>query len=144
MQKEESLQKMVQVIDSIIEEHPDEKGVIHAISYATAEHIMKHSRNTERIVTHENGATRMATLKEHVNDDRPTVLLSPSFTRGLDLPDDLARWQIICRLPWLSLGDKQTLKKRWSGKPGRRAAVTMAGLPALCAPRCLRSGIPNA
>lgn len=115
---EESLRKMVQVLDSIIEEHPDEKGVIHAISYATAEYIRKHSRNAERIVTHENGAGRMDSLKEHTNEGRPTILLSPSFTRGLDLPGDLATWQVICRLPWLSLGDKQTMKKRWSGKAG--------------------------
>ncbi len=90
------MERMVQIIDGIMEDHPDEKGVIHAISYSTARYILANSRHPERIVSHDNGGERMACLKEHIESSRPTVLLSPSFTRGLDLPDDLATWQVLC------------------------------------------------
>lgn len=113
-----SMQKMVQVIDAIMGDHPDEKGVIHAISYATAQYIQKNSKHQERLVSHEDGNGRAESLKRHVESDEPTVLMSPSFTRGLSLDDDLARFQIIVKLPFLSLGDKQTMKRRWSGKRG--------------------------
>jgi Rad3-related DNA helicase len=34
------------------------------------------------------------------------VLVSPSSTEGLDLKDDLSRFQIICKIHWPYLGDK--------------------------------------
>src|SRR5690625_7243688 len=29
------------------------------------------------------------------------------MTEGIDLADDLARWQVICRIPYANLGDAQ-------------------------------------
>ncbi|GAJ04206.1 unnamed protein product, partial [marine sediment metagenome] len=65
----------------------------------------------------------------------PLVLISPSFGRGVDLFDERARFQIVVKLPFMDLGDKQTAKRRWSGKGGERwytlqtvrALVQMAG-----------------
>jgi Rad3-related DNA helicase len=37
--------------------------------------------------------------------DEPTVLLSPSMTEGLDLRDDLSRFQIVAKVPYASLAD---------------------------------------
>ena len=40
-----------------------------------------------------------------------TVLLSPSMTEGVDLKEDLSRFQIICKVPFPYLGDKLVRKK---------------------------------
>ncbi|GAH65791.1 unnamed protein product, partial [marine sediment metagenome] len=69
------------------------------------------------------------------DSEAPLVLVSPSFGRGVDLFGDRARFQIICKIPFPDLGDKQTSKRRWSGKSGERwylletvrAIVQMAG-----------------
>jgi ATP-dependent DNA helicase DinG len=45
------------------------------------------------------------------------VLLSPSMTEGLDLVGDLARWQVICKLPYPYLGDPQVAARR-AEEPG--------------------------
>jgi Helicase C-terminal domain len=42
----------------------------------------------------------------------PTVLISPSLHLGLDLKDDLSRFQIITKVPYLSLGDRWIDEKR--------------------------------
>jgi Rad3-related DNA helicase len=41
----------------------------------------------------------------------PTIFVSPSSTEGLDLKNDLSRFQIICKIDYPYLGDK-LVKKR--------------------------------
>jgi ATP-dependent DNA helicase DinG len=40
------------------------------------------------------------------------VILSPSFTEGFDFADDMARWQVIAKMPYPYLGDKQVAAKK--------------------------------
>jgi hypothetical protein len=49
---------------------------------------------------------------EHVNSTKPTVLISPSLYLGLDLKDDLSRFQIITKVPYPDLGDRWINEKR--------------------------------
>jgi Rad3-related DNA helicase len=46
----------------------------------------------------------------HANGNN-TVLLSPSMQEGVDLYDELARFQIILKMPWTSLEDFRTSVK---------------------------------
>jgi Rad3-related DNA helicase len=46
-----------------------------------------------------------------MSSSKPTVLLSPSMTEGVDLKDDTGRFQIICKVPYPYLGDKLIKKK---------------------------------
>jgi hypothetical protein len=43
---------------------------------------------------------------------QPTVLISPSLYMGLDLKDDLSRFQIIIKVPYPYLGDRWINEKR--------------------------------
>ena len=36
-----------------------------------------------------------------------SIIIAPAMHEGLDLKDDLGRFQIICKVPYPSLGDKQ-------------------------------------
>ena len=49
-------------------------------------------------------------LEEHFNNTGPTVLISPSMSHGVDLKDDLARFQIIVKAPYLPTKDKRVEK----------------------------------
>ena len=40
-------------------------------------------------------------------DENPLVLVSPSMSEGVDLPYDKCRFQIIYKMPFPYLGDKQ-------------------------------------
>ena len=63
-------------------------------------------------------ATNEDILELHSKDNKPTVLVSPSLTYGVDLKDNLARFQIIVKLPYSPLGSKRVKAlfeqdKRW-------------------------------
>lgn len=110
---EQTLPKLAEAIKLIIESHPNDKGIIHAHSYKVANYIKKNIRN-RRILTHDS-SNRDQVLLEHIESDKPTVLLSPSMQEGVDLKDDLSRFQIICKVPYPYLGDKLIKKRmyRW-------------------------------
>jgi Rad3-related DNA helicase len=56
-------------------------------------------------------------IAEHVNSTKPTVLISPSLHTGLDLKDDLSRFQVITKVPYPNLGDRWiNEKKKMSGQ----------------------------
>lgn len=44
-------------------------------------------------------------LHENAGAEYGSVLLSPSMMEGVDLVDDLSRFQVIIKLPWSNLGD---------------------------------------
>ena len=50
-------------------------------------------------------------LRKHINSKKPTVLLSPSMTEGVDLKGDISRFQVLCKVPYPYLGDKLIRKK---------------------------------
>ena len=50
-------------------------------------------------------------IDEHIKSTKPTVLISPSLYLGLDLKDDLSRFQIITKVPYPDMHDKWTRAK---------------------------------
>lgn len=111
---ERDLPKLVQEIASLFDEHPCDKGVIHAHSYRIAGYIAQHlpQRHAQRLVTHRNSAERDGALEKHLRSPLPTVLLTPSMTEGIDLTGDLSRWQVICKIPYPYLGDPQIARRK--------------------------------
>lgn len=55
---------------------------------------------------------------EHIDSEEPTVLISPSLHLGLDLKDDLSRFQVIVKVPYANLGDRW-ISARFNGPNGR-------------------------
>jgi len=107
---ENTMPKMLKKILEIMNKHPNEKGIIHCQSYkiqkAISEFIGK-TKHKHRLLAHGSGfGERDQAIETHNNSEEPTILLSPSMTEGLDLKDDLSRWQIICKIPYPYLGDK--------------------------------------
>jgi Rad3-related DNA helicase len=47
---------------------------------------------------------------------RPTILVSPSMINGVDLKDDLSRFQIIMKIPYPNISSNK-IKKRQSDCP---------------------------
>lgn len=111
---DQDLPKLVDEIANIMDAHPDQKGIIHAHTYRIAAFIAQKlpKKYKSRIITHTNAAEREAAYDKHCASKKPSVLLSPSMTEGVDLADDLSRWQIICKVPYPYLGDPQVKKRK--------------------------------
>jgi len=100
-----TLPKMAIGISEILDAHPNEKGIIHTNSYANARFIYNDLKNP-RLLIH-NSSNRERVLKKHVESSEPTVLLTPSMTEGVDLKYELSRFQVLCKIPYPYLLDRQ-------------------------------------
>ncbi len=111
---EKDMPKLLKEIVELLESHPNDKGVIHAHSYKISGYIAKNMPKAyqHRLVTHYSSDGREAALDKHIQSIQPTVLLTPSMTEGIDLADDLSRWQVICKIPYPYLGDPQVAKRK--------------------------------
>lgn len=107
--KSASLPRMLKVIERVLARHQNDKGIIHAQSYALTKAIQESLTETvhaSRLIVPESGfQSRLAALQRHADSPEPTVLLSPSMTEGLDLHGDLSRFQILPKVPFPSLAD---------------------------------------
>ena len=77
--------------------------------YLEKKYIQKNI-NSSRFLIHDT-SNRIDVYNFHINSGKPTILLSPSFTEGIDLVDELSRFQIIVKVPYPYLGDEFIKKK---------------------------------
>jgi ATP-dependent DNA helicase DinG len=95
--------------------HGEESGIIHTANFQIAKWLVEELEfSVPQQVLHHNpdsGDDRNAIINQYTTTPKPTVLISPSVTEGLDLYDDLARFAIIVKVPFGFLGD-QWIKKR--------------------------------
>lgn len=89
-------------IERILDKHPHEKGIIHTVSWRLNDAVMR--MGNPRLISH-NGTAKDQELKRFM-DSTNGVFVSPSSSRGVDLPDELCRFVIIAKAPFQSLGDK--------------------------------------
>ena len=113
---EEDEIEVIKTIDRILDEHSDQRGLILTSSIPRCQKIIRHlsPKNTQRIrlchSRNRDGKTQDEVITEHASD--PTgVLLSSSLWEGVDLKDDLSRFQIIAKVPYPNYTEKRTRAK---------------------------------
>jgi len=113
---EEDEIEVIKTIDRILDEHSTERGLILTSSIPRCQKIIRYlsPKNTKRIrICHsrnKDGKTQDEIITEHASD--PTgVLLSSSLWEGVDLKDDLSRFQIIAKVPYPNYTEKRTKAK---------------------------------
>jgi len=99
---------VVKECDKIIARHArlGHKGIVHSTSYRIRDYILAYSEHSNIMMTHDQ-KDRSEVLTEFFDSEGPRVLLSPSMSEGVSFDDDKARYQIIVKTPFLSLGDPQ-------------------------------------
>jgi Rad3-related DNA helicase len=113
---EEDELEVIKTINKIMDEHPEERGLILTSSVPRCQKIIRYlsPKNTRRVrICHsynKDGKTQDEIISEHSAD--PTgVLLSSSLWEGVDLKDDLSRFQIIAKVPYPNYKEKRTKAK---------------------------------
>jgi len=111
------------------------KGVVHTCSYRISQCIagrLKAKYGCQRIITHgQDPHDREKAIRLHCDSDGATVLISPSLTEGVDLHGDLARFQIICKVPYPRLDEytraRSARDRTWYPLHTARALVQTIG-----------------
>ncbi|AEG19363.1 helicase C-terminal domain-containing protein [Methanobacterium paludis] len=102
--------KTIPILEKIIEHHKYEKGLIHTHNYKCQQYIMKHIKNP-RLMDHDS-KNREYKLHEFERSKEPKVFVSPSMSEGVDLPYEKCQFQVIYKVPFPYLGDKQINKRK--------------------------------
>lgn len=106
-------------VNDIIREVPTGRVLIHSVSYSLREQLYTGLQsNGRRVLTYRQAGERARAIQEY-KDNPASILVAPGLERGLDLPDDLCRAQIICKVPFLSLGDKQVESRYYRTPDGK-------------------------
>ncbi|MCU4925853.1 ATP-dependent DNA helicase [Halobacteria archaeon AArc-dxtr1] len=117
-ERAETLPKLARVIVRIMQHHPDEKGLVHAHSYAIQERLAELLSDFgvgDRVRTHSR-ENRDADLEDWKRSDDPDVFLSVKMEEALDLKGDLCRFQVLCKAPFLNTGDSRVAHRLEEGQ----------------------------
>jgi Rad3-related DNA helicase len=107
---------MIERVIDIINHHEGERGLIHTGNFAFAKALM--DTGHPRLISYDS-KTKEQSLHKH-SKSKDGVIIGPSLVEGLDLKDDLCRFQAFMKVPYLSLADKfisrkNDMNKKWYG-----------------------------
>jgi Rad3-related DNA helicase len=91
------------LIASVIEEHPEERGLIHSVSFDLGKRIvdaMPRHIKKRMIVTGKRNE-----IVDWMRANKDGIVVSPSIEKGYDFKGNLARFQILAKIPFGYLGD---------------------------------------
>lgn len=93
-------------IKEILDKHANDKGIIHTHTYKNAETLYNalFSKYSKRLLFPKTAAEQKQCLEIHAASTN-SVLISPSMTEGVDLKDDLCRFAIMVKVPYLPIND---------------------------------------
>jgi ATP-dependent DNA helicase DinG len=115
LQSNEVKLAIAKTVDSLMTLHNNHKGIIHTTSYEQLNFIKENisQTNARRLLVTDPEIQRDDVIFQHTKSTmKPTVLISPSLHTGLDLKDELSRFQIITKVPYPNKSDRWTNAKR--------------------------------
>lgn len=98
------------LVARVVAAHPDERVLVHAVSYARAREMAKVlSGRPVRVLT----PGRVTEDVDWLRRTPGAVLVSAGLERGIDLPHDDCRVVVIAKVPWGDLSDPLVKARAW-------------------------------
>jgi Rad3-related DNA helicase len=109
--RDKNLPKVLNILDKILQKkHINERGIIHTGSYYFSQYIKNNSKFKDRILDYTNSNEKEQVLEEFIHSTNK-ILIGPSLLEGLDLKDNVSRFQIFFKVPYPSLNNPLTQAK---------------------------------
>jgi Rad3-related DNA helicase len=133
--RDETLPDVARLLVRLMARHPAEKGLVHCHSYAIQERLADRLADfgVDARVRRHDRENRDRALEEWKASDAPTLFLSVKMEEALDLRGDLARWQVLCKAPYLNTGDSRVARRledgqwAWYYRTALRTVIQAAG-----------------
>lgn len=106
---DKNMPKIAEACDAILEMYPNQKGIVHSVSFKNAIFLKEHMRNSDRVLIHDQVNKENMLQLFKASDNK--VLISPSLIEGFDFKGKLSEFQIFIKVPYLSLGDKVVARR---------------------------------
>lgn len=91
--------KLIKSVDTILGHHPEEKGIVHTHNFSIAAAILAKTKHKQRFLFQNDFRSKEEMLDAH-SRKHASVLIAPAMHEGIDLKDDLSRFQIIAKCPY--------------------------------------------
>ena len=132
--KHTSIPQISKLINDILSKyHKNERGIIQTGSYEIANIIYRNltPENRSRVLLYRGSKEKEQMISEH-KIKKNTILMGPTVQEGIDLPGDLCRFIIICKIPYPSLGSpyvkaKQEIFPTWYNSTTANAVIQGIG-----------------
>lgn len=108
--RDQGIEVIIGELDNILDKHKNEKGIIHTGNFFFNDYILNNSSKKKRFFSYLNSRERSSAI-EDFKKSKNGVLIGPSLMEGLDLRDDLSRFQIFLKTPYRVITDNY-IKKR--------------------------------
>lgn len=122
-------------LGELLTEHAADNVLVHTVSYGLTKWLVRELRRHARVGQfHSYGSAgeRDRALADFKREGG--VMFAPSLDRGIDLPGDLCRVQVVAKMPYQSLADRQISERMkmpggqlWYGVQTARSLVQMTG-----------------
>lgn len=110
--------KMVKQVNKYMADHKGEKGIIHTHNFSICDMLVNDCdrASRSRMLMQKNFKTKKEMLAEHAASE-DSVIVAPAMHEGLDLKNDLSRFQIVCKVPFPNFYDDKQLAVRKDADP---------------------------
>ncbi len=110
------IDQLVTACENIASNHPGERILLHTVSYQLADSIVSglvRGGITRPTFTYHSASERNNVVAKFRRTEE-AILVAPSLDRGVDFRDEDCRVNVICKVPFPYLGDKQVSKRLYS------------------------------
>jgi len=123
---EETKPRLVVMVKAILNAHAGQRGLIHTQSHELAAFLRREVASPRFLFADQFDGDKDEMLQTHAEHE-DSVLVSPGMKEGVDLRDELGRFNVILKMPYASIGDK-VVKERMERDPKWYAYKTILGL----------------
>ena len=111
--KAATLPLVLREIEKVIDENKEHRGIVHCFSYDNLQYVTKNIRgDLKSLLWIQDRDNRAGSLDDWVNSDlKSSVFVSVNMSEGLNLKDDLARYQVYMKIGYPSMADKRVAKR---------------------------------
>jgi Rad3-related DNA helicase len=116
--RDETLPAVARTLVRLLAKHDDEKGLVHAHSYAIADRLrelLDEFGVSGRVRGHDR-ENRDAALASWKRSDGNGVFVSVKMEEALDLEGELCRWQVLCKAPYPNTNDSRVARRLEDGQ----------------------------
>jgi len=118
--RDETIPAVARLLVRLMARHPDEKGLVHAHSYAIQERLADLLWDFgvgARVRSHDRD-DRDRQLESWTASTDPELFLSVKMEEALDLHGDHCRWQVLCKAPYPNTRDSRVAHRLQKGQWG--------------------------
>lgn len=109
---------LTKAVNDICAKYPEQRGIIHTHNFYIAEMLIERCKKSisKRLLFQKDFKNKTHMLEFHAAQNN-TILIAPAMHEGIDLKDELSRFQIICKVPFPNHYEDKQLAARMEVDP---------------------------